>query len=289
MSSRSIPTLSFGRTGHISTRTIFGGAALGAVSQGVADATLEVLLEFGVNHIDVAASYGEAEVRVGRWMGEHRSRFFLATKTGQRSYREARDEIHRSLERLRVDQVDLIQLHNLVDPIEWDQALSPDGALDACIEARDEKLVRFIGVTGHGTAIPAMHLRSLERFDFDSVLAPYSYVMMQDDHYARQFEAMAAVCSERGIAIQTMKTIALRPWMGREHEGGPWYEPLQSQEDIEAAVHWAMYRPNVFLNTVADTRLLPRVLDAASRFSSSEPVEPLTDHLAAIGLVPLFV
>jgi aryl-alcohol dehydrogenase-like predicted oxidoreductase len=284
-----IPKLPFGRTGHESTRTIFGAAALGDATQDEADRTLELLLQYGVNHVDVAASYGDAEIRIGPWMAAHRDRFFLATKTSQRSYESARDEIHRSLERLRVDHVDLIQLHNLVDPIDWDQALSPGGALDACLEARRDGLVRFIGITGHGTAIPGMHRRSLERFDFDSVLAPYSYVMMQDGHYAREFEALVGVCVERNVAVQTIKSIALRPWMGREHKGGPWYEPLQEQADIDPAVHWVLHRPGVFLNTVADTRILPKVLGAASRFMPSEPLGPLSDHLAQLDLVPLFV
>ena len=238
-----IDTLEFGRTGHASTRTIFGGAALSQATQGEADATLDLLLRYGVNHIDTAASYGDAELRIGPWMDRHRSKFFLATKTGERTYKAAKDEIHRSLERLRVDHVDLIQLHNLVDPIDWEQALSPGGALDACLEAREEGLVRFIGVTGHGTSIAAMHRLSLDRFDFDSVLLPYSFVMMRNMQYATEFEKLADVCREKGVAVQTIKSIARRPWMGREHTAAPWYEPLQRERDVESAVHWVLYRP----------------------------------------------
>src|SRR5689334_23132401 len=183
-----IPTHPFGRTGHESTRTIFGAAALSAVSQDDADRTLEVLFEYGVNHIDVAASYGDAELRVGPWMDRYRDRFFLATKTGQRTYREARDEIHRSLERLRVAQIDLLQLHNLVATDEWETAMGPGGALEAAIEAREQGLVRFLGVTGHGNAAPVAHRRSLERFPFESVLVPYNYVEMQKPEYAANFE-----------------------------------------------------------------------------------------------------
>ena len=175
-----IPTESFGRTGHQSTRAIFGAAALSAVTQAEADRTMELLLRFGVNHIDTAASYGDSELRLGPWMERHRADFFLATKTGERDYQAAYDQIRRSLERLRVDQVDLIQLHNLVDPTEWETALGPGGALEAAIQAREEGLVRFIGVTGHGVTVAAMHTRALERFDFDSVLLPYSYPMMQN-------------------------------------------------------------------------------------------------------------
>src|ERR1700755_394863 len=164
----------FGSTGHESSRVIFGAAALGSVSKADADRALELLLQHGVNHIDVAASYGDAELRVATWLRRNPEAFFLATKTGERTYRGAREEIRRSLDRLGVDRIDSIQLHNLVDVIEWETALGPQGALEACIEARDEGLVRFIGVTGHGLSIPEMHRRSLERFPFDSVLAPYN-------------------------------------------------------------------------------------------------------------------
>src|SRR5438105_13227680 len=170
-----IPLLPFGRTGHQSTRVIFGGAALGRVSQDVADRALDVLLEHGVNHIDVAASYGDAELRVAPWLARYRDRFFLATKTGKRTAAEAREDLHRSLDRMKIDRVDLWQLHNLSDPIEWDRALSPGGAIDAAVEAREQGLVRFIGVTGHGAQIAATHRRSLQRFDFDSVLLPYNF------------------------------------------------------------------------------------------------------------------
>src|SRR3954469_19966287 len=174
----------FGATGHESSRVIFGAAALGDVSKSDADRALDLLLEHGVNHIDVAASYGDAELRVAPWLSRHPGTFFLATKTGERTYRGAREQIHRSLERLGVDRVDSIQLHNLVDVIEWETALGPGGALEAAIEACEEGLVRFIGVTGHGLSVPEMHRRSLERFPFDSVLAPYNYVQMKDNRYA---------------------------------------------------------------------------------------------------------
>src|SRR5205807_3292377 len=183
-----IATAPFGKTGHESTRTIFGAAALASVSQAEADRTLELLLEHGVNHIDTAASYGDSELRIAPWLARHREHFFLATKTGKRDYKGAREEIRRSLDRLGVDRVDLIQLHNLVDVIEWEFALREDGALQACVEARDEGLVRFIGVTGHGLTVARMHRRSLDRFPFDSVLAPYNWIQMQDPVYAADFE-----------------------------------------------------------------------------------------------------
>jgi aryl-alcohol dehydrogenase-like predicted oxidoreductase len=283
-----IATAPFGSTGHESTRTIFGAAALGGLSQAEADPTLDLLLEHGVNHIDVAASYGDAELRLAPWLARNPGRFFLATKTGEREYKAAREEIRRSLERLGVDHVDLIQLHNLVDVIEWEFALREGGALQAAVEARDEGLVRFIGVTGHGLTVARMHMRSLERFPFDSVLAPYNYAQMRDPVYAADFEALAAVCVERGVALQTIKSIALAPWHGREQTASTWYEPLREATDIDLAVHWVLGRPEVFLNTVGDVTLLPKVLDAASRFTSRPPDEAMDDLVARGRLIPLF-
>ena len=279
----------FGRTGHMSTRALFGAAALGKVSQAEADRTLEVLLEYGINHIDTAASYGDAELRIGPWMAEHRGDFFLATKTGERTYQKARDEIRRSLERLQVDQVDLIQLHNLVDPAEWEVAMGPGGALEAAIEARDEGLVRFIGVTGHGTTIPAMHLRSLERFDFDSVLLPYNYPMMQNPTYAANVEKLLGLCQQRNVAVQTIKSIARGPWGEKPRGRNTWYEPLEDQADIDRAVHWVLSRPGIFLNTAGDIHLLPRVLDAASRFEAALADEAMAAVAAQREMTPLFV
>ena len=278
----------FGSTGHESTRTIFGAAALGSVSQAEADQALETLLVHGVNHIDTAASYGDSELRVAPWLARDRDRFFLATKTGEREYKGAREEIRRSLERLGVDRIDLLQLHNLVDVIEWEFALREGGALEAAVEARDEGLVRFIGVTGHGLTVARMHLRSLERFPFDSVLAPYSYVQMRDEQYAADFEALTAVCSERGVAVQTIKSISLAPWDGRTQTASTWYEPLREQADIDLAVHWVLGRPGVFLNTAGDVSLLPGILDAASRFESRPPDETMEDLVSRRRLVPLF-
>jgi aryl-alcohol dehydrogenase-like predicted oxidoreductase len=283
-----IAKLPFGKTGHESTRTIFGAAALANVSQAEADPALELLLEHDVNHIDTAASYGDSELRLAPWLTRHRDRVFLATKTGQRDYQGAREEIRRSLDRLGVDRVDLIQLHNLVDVIEWEFALREGGALQAAVEARDEGLVRFIGVTGHGLTVARMHRRSLDRFAFDSVLLPYSYVQMQDAAYASDFEALAAVCAERGVAVQTIKSISLAPWNGREQTTSTWYEPLHEQSDIDLAVHWVLGRPDVFLDTAGDLRLLPMILDAASRFDSRPSNEAMAELVARRSLVPLF-
>ena len=279
----------FGRTGHMSSRTIFGGASLSHVTQDAADRTLEVLLHHGVNHIDVAASYGDAELRVAPWLKREPHRFFIATKTGEREAGAARTELHRSLDRLGVDHVDLWQLHNLADPIEWDTALSPGGAIEAAMQAREQGLVKWIGVTGHGAQIAANHRRSLARFDFDSVLLPYNFVTMQLPYYAENFEALARTCAERNVAVQTIKSIAARPWLGRERSRATWYQPLEAQSDIDLAVWWVLGRPGVFLNTAGDIDLLPRVLDAAERFEKRPAEAEMAALLAHSNTEPLFV
>jgi aryl-alcohol dehydrogenase-like predicted oxidoreductase len=279
----------FGRTGHNSTRLLFGAAALSRVTQAEADQTLELLLQYGLNHIDTAASYGDAELRIGPWMAQHRQNFFLATKTGLRTYQEAKDQIHKSLERLQVDQIDLLQLHNLVDPVEWETAMGPGGALEAAVEARDQGLIRFIGVTGHGTTIALMHKRSLEQFDFDSVLLPYNYIMMQNPHYAADFEALLQLCQARNVAVQTIKSITRGPWGDKERNRATWYEPLEDQADIDRAVHWVLNRPGLFLNTVGDIHLLPKVLDAANRFETGPTEAEMQAEAKRLEISPLFV
>ncbi len=278
----------FGRTGHMSTRTIFGSAALWALSQSKADRTLGVLKYHGVNHIDTAASYGDAELRIGPWMAQQRDEFFLATKTDKRTYQEAWEQIRLSLERLQVDQVDLLQLHNLVDAEEWEVAMGPDGALKAVIEARDQGLTRFIGVTGHGVVAPAMHMRSLERFDFDSVLLPLNYAMIQNAQYAADFESLLDVCRERDVAVQTIKSIAKGEWGKKTHTRTVWYEPLEDQVAIDKAVHWVLGWPGVFLNTAGDVNLLPKVLDAATRFKAPSSDEKMREMMREHGVTPLF-
>ena len=278
----------FGSTGHESSRTIFGAAALSTVSQAEADDALETLLEFDVNHIDTAASYGDSELRLAPWLARDRRRFFLATKTGRRDRTGAHDEIRRSLDRLGVDSVDLLQLHNLVDVIEWEAALGEGGALEAAIEAREEGLVRFIGVTGHGLSAARMHRRSLERFPFDSVLLPYSAIQIRDEAYSADFDGLAAVCEERGVAMQTIKAISLAPWNGRRPTASTWYEPLREQSDIDLAVHWVLGRPGTFLNTAGDLALLPKVLDAAARFEERPSDDEIDDLVSRRSLVALF-
>lgn len=277
----------FGRTGHESSRVLFGGAALSSVSQPEADSVFDLIMEAGINHLDVAASYGNAEERVRPWLERAPGHFFLATKTGERQAGKARAELERSLQRMGVDHVDLWQFHNLVDPIDWDIALSAGGVLEAAVQAREEGLARFIGITGHGLQVAATHRRSLARFDFDSVLLPYNFVTMQNPYYAENFEALLATCEERRTAVQTIKAIAAAPWAGRQHNHAPWYEPLDQPEDINLAMHWALGRPGIFLNSVSDIELLPLVLRAAERAGERPSDEQMRALLPK--LEPLFV
>jgi len=280
---------SFGRTGHVSSRAIFGAAALSDVSQATADRAIETVIQYGVNHFDTAASYGDSERLLGPWLERNRDRVFLATKTGERRKDAARDELHRSLERLRTDHVDLWQLHNLVDEREWEVAMGPGGALEAAVEAREEGLVRFIGVTGHGVEVAARQSASLERFPFDSVLLPYSYVMMQNPRYAADFEALARQCAERGVAMQTIKAITRRPWGPRPQDRATWYQPLKDPSAIELAVHWVLGREGVFLNTAGDVELLPRVLQAVASFERRPGEAEMQGLVRDEEMSPLFV
>jgi len=283
-----IPKLVFGRTGHESTRVLFGGAAFYSVTQAEADATLEVILEHGINHIDTAAVYGESERRIGPWMKRYRGQFFLATKTEDRTRQAGRDSLHRSLELLQTDYVDLFQIHNLSTQVEWEIALGPGGVLEAILEARQQGLVRFIGVTGHGVDIARLHKNALERFDFDSVLLPYSFVMLQNPQYAADFGELLGICQQRNVAVQTIKSITRAPWGDRPHTRSTWYQPLEDQADIDLAVHWVLGEPAVFLNSVADIHLLPRVLDAAQRFERRPSDEAMQSLLEKASMEPLF-
>lgn len=288
MSNKEIQKRPFGRTGHMSTTTLFGAAALGRCSQADADRTLDLLLEYGVNHIDTAASYGDSELRIGPWMKNHRKDFFLATKTGERTYQAAYDQIRQSLERLQVDQVDLLQLHSLSDPDEWDTAMGDNGALKAARQAKEEGLVRFIGVTGHGWTIAAMHKRSLAQYDFDTLLLPYNKVMMSKPKYASDFDELVAMAKERNVAVQTIKSIARGPWATEERARNTWYQPLEEQTNIDRGVHWVMGNPYVFLNTAGDIDLLPKVLDAAARFESRPSDQEMDDMVKEETMTSIF-
>jgi aryl-alcohol dehydrogenase-like predicted oxidoreductase len=283
-----IPRAPFGSTGHHSSRVIFGAAALGAMRQERADAILETLLARGVNHIDTAASYGDSELRIGPWMRRCRDRFFLATKTGQRTRHGARESLHRSLERLGVDRVDLIQLHNLVDEAEWETAFGPGGALEALVEARAKGLVRFIGVTGHGSRVATMHRRSLERFPFDSVLLPYNHTMLGVPGYAAEFEALFATCRERGVAVQTIKSVARRRWQSDSGRRFSWYEPLREPDAVRRAVHFVLSREGLFLNSSSDATLLAPTLDAATEATEAPAPGALAADVERFAMQPLF-
>ena len=285
-----IDTAPFGRTGHHSTRVIFGAAALGAMRQEKADQVLETLLACGVNHIDTAASYGDSELRIAPWMERYRERFFLASKTGDRTYAGARDSVRRSLERLRVKQIDLIQLHNLVDEGEWETALGSGGALEALVEAREQGLVRFIGVTGHGTRVAAMHRRSLERFAFDSVLLPYNFTMMAIPEYAADFDRLVAVCRERRVAVQTIKAVARRRWRDDDPQRRfSWYEPLKDPDAIARAVRFVLSRSELFLNSSSDATLLRVILEAATVVAATPSREDIEADVKRYAMQPLFV
>lgn len=279
----------FGRTGHDSTRVIFGAAALGGMSQSRADATLQLVRDAGINHIDTAASYGASEDRLQPFLASHRAEFFLATKTGERRGDAARAELERSLQRMGVDQVDMIQLHNLVEPDEWDVAHGPGGAVEALARARDEGLVRFIGVTGHGLRIPGMHLRSLERFDFDAVLFPYNFSLLSRPDYRGDVEALLALCAERSVAAQTIKAVARRRWPADATDPKfSWYQPLAEGGALDHAVAYVLGRDQLFLNTTSDARLLPAVFAAAQGSPTTPADEVMVADADAAGVEPLF-
>ena len=284
-----ITRMPFGRTGHLSSRAIFGAAALGGVSQAETDATMALLERYGVNHVDTAASYGESELRLGSWIARHGRPSFLATKSEKRSAPEALAELQRSLEILHVDSVDLWQMHFLLDPEEWKTAMGEGGMLEAAIEARRQGLVRFIGVTGHEVAIADRHLAAVARFDFDSILLPYSYILMQHAGYRENFEQLLTICAERQTAVQTIKGIVRAPWGGRTQTRATWYEPLEEQADIDLAVHWILGNPQVFLNTAGDIHVLPKVLEAARRFEQRPDEAAMQALIERRQMAPLFV
>ena len=283
-----LPVAPFGRTGHLSTRVVFGAAALGGMRQETADRTLDLVVAAGVNHIDTAASYGASEDRLRPFLAERRSAVFLATKTGERAGDAARAELERSLERMGVDSVDLIQLHNLVEDDEWEIAFAPGGAVEALDRARAEGLARFIGVTGHGLRIAAMHLRSLERFDFDSVLVPVNRSLMRLDAYRADVERLREVCAERSVAVQTIKSIARRRWADDSSPHHSWYEPLTDPGAIARAVRYVLAEDDLFLNTTSDARLLPLVLDAAAGPLDRPGDDELDRDIDEFGVTPLF-
>ena len=281
----------FGRTGHDSSRVIFGAAGVARADQETADRLLPLLLEHGVNHIDTAAMYGDAELRIAPWLKAHPDTFFLATKTHARDGDGARASLENSLTRMGVDHVDLIQLHNLVEPDEWEVAHAPGGALEALQRAREEGLTRFIGVTGHGLRIAGMHLRSLERFDYDTVLLPYNFTLMQDQGYRADVEQLLAVCAERDVAVQTIKSIARRRWSGPRVQGErrqSWYEPLTDPDAIRRAVQFVLGQPRLFIDSSSAIDQLAHVLAAADSAGATPSDEDLAGDVSSLQMAALF-
>lgn len=284
-----IARLPFGRTDHESSRLIFGAWALSEATQSEADQVLELLLKYGVNHIDTAPMYRNAETRIGPWMENHRNKFFIATKTRSRTYKGATDNLRRSLERLGVERIDLWQMHGLTGQAGWEKAMGPGGALEAFLESREKGLVRYLGVTGHGIKAPSMHLRSLERFGFDSVLLPYNYSLMQKPRYAEEFESLITLCRQNGIAVQTIKAVAKQRWGVRPKTHNTYfYEPLVDQRSIDVAMFWAMGLPKSFVISVGDMEVLPKVLDAANRFEVQPPDSEIARLVAEFAIKPIF-
>ena len=283
-----IPKLQFGRTGHASTRTIFGAVALANVNSKTAEETLNLLFEYGINHIDVARDYGDAELRVGEWMPQHRNKFFLATKTGKRTYKEATDELYDSLKRLQTDYIDLWQMHALFDPAQWEIVMGQGGALEAFIEAKEKGLVRFLGVTGHGYNVSSMHIKSLEKYKFDSVLLPYNYYMMSHKKYAADFNRLLQICKSDNVAVQTIKSLLKGPWGSEGKSHATWYKPLTDPSDIKASVFYAMSLPGIFINTIGDVGLLPVVLETAASYQNERNDFNVDEVLQKINFSSLF-
>jgi aryl-alcohol dehydrogenase-like predicted oxidoreductase len=260
-------TRRLGRLGHMSSVLVYGGAALADVSQEVADRSIDVALEAGINHFDTAADYGESELRLGEWMPRIRDQIFLATKTGDRAAEAAYDSLRRSLDRLQTDHVDLIQLHAIGTIDELDSVTRTGGALEGVIRARDEGLARGIGITGHGSGVAAVHLEACRRFPFDTVLTPYNFVLARDGRFRPDFDALLELATAEDIGVMVIKSIARNNFRaGEGHAFTTWYEPLDKQAEVDAAVAFALDRPEIVgLATVGDVRLLPLMIEAERR------------------------
>jgi predicted aldo/keto reductase-like oxidoreductase len=262
-----------GRLGHQSSVLIYGAAALAEVDQDTADVSIQLALDAGINHFDVAASYGDAELRLGPWMPRIRDRIFLATKTGLRDRDQAWPQVNRSLERLQTDHVDLIQIHAVGDLAELELVTRPGGSLEAVVRAREEGLAGAIGITGHGHEAPATHLEALRRFPFDTVLSPLNYVLAQDPAYLADYQALVAEVQAQDAGLMIIKSVARRNWPEPvEHTYTTWYEPFEDQERISAAVAWVLSHPEVTgLATPGDVHLLPLVVEAERRLPDTTP------------------
>jgi predicted aldo/keto reductase-like oxidoreductase len=266
-------TRRFGRTGHLSTVAIFGAAGLSQVSQEEADRAMELIIEAGVNHIDIARSYGEAELRVGPWMPRERGRFFLGSKTTERTKEAAWKELQETLKRLQIEALDLYQIHAITTMEELDAVTMKGGALEAFLEARREGLTRFIGITGHGVNAPKIYLEALRRYDFDTVLFPLNFVQMGNPEYRAYAEELITTCKAKDVGTMVIKSITRGPWGQKEHTATTWYEPFHDSETIQKAVNFALSHDVTGICTAGDTRVLPLVLKAFENFTRLSDAE----------------
>jgi aryl-alcohol dehydrogenase-like predicted oxidoreductase len=260
-------TRRFGRSGHLSTVAIFGAAAFYQVEQPVADRAIQTVIDYGVNHIDVAPSYGMAEECLAPWMVKERQRFFLGCKTTERTRDGAASELQRSLQRLRVDHIDLYQIHAVTSMEELDQVTRPGGALEAIVAARQAGLTRFIGITGHGVHSPQVFIEALQRFDFDSVLFPVNFVQFTDVVYRQAAEELLRQCRDRDVGVMAIKSIAQRPWGEQERTNTTWYQPFVDPDVIQTAVNFVLSQAVTGVCTAGDVSLLPLVLQACENFT----------------------
>lgn len=280
-----------GRIGHMSSVIIYGGAMLGETPQDVADRSIELALASGINHFDTAAGYGESELRLGPWMARIRDRIFLSTKTGDRTADDAYRSIVRSLERLQVDRVDLIQLHAVCDLDDLERATGRGGALEGTIRARDEGLVSAIGITGHGMRAPAVHLEALRRFPFETVLTPFSYALSRYPDYVHDFEALVHEIQTQDAGLMLIKAAARNLWRsGQDHRYTTWYEPLDEQDYIDAAIAFALARREATgICSPGDVALLPKVVDAERRASGASMDAVVAELDSVTDLRPPFI
>jgi aryl-alcohol dehydrogenase-like predicted oxidoreductase len=260
-------TRRFGRTGHMSTVAVFGAAAFWEISQEDADKVMESVIEAGINHIDVAPSYGQAEIRIGPWMLRERKRFFLGCKTGERTRDGAWKEMQASHKRLQTESFDLYQFHAVTTIEELDAITMKGGALEAFVEARREGLTKFIGITGHGVNAPQIYLEALRRFDFDSVMFPLNFVQMGNPEFRKYAEELIATCKAKDVGTLIIKSITKAPWGERQHTATTWYEPFDKSDEIQRAVNFVLSHDVTGLCTAGDTRVLPLVLNACENFS----------------------
>jgi predicted aldo/keto reductase-like oxidoreductase len=279
----------FGRTGHMSMVAILGGFFASAASQAETDAAMELAIGAGINHIDIAPSYGHAEERLGPWMARERERFFLGCKTMERSEAGAAAELRASLKRLQVEHFDLYQFHSVGTVAELDEITSPGGALDAVLAARDEGLVRFIGITGHGIGAPQLFLQALERFDFDSVLFPINFIQYADPDYRERAVELLRVCRARDVGTMIIKAITRGPWGERQKTHNTWYEPFTDMEDIQKSVNFVLSQDVTGLCTAGDLQLLPLLLQACENFTPQSLEEQEALVASAGRYEPLFV